>query len=73
MVLWGRGSAPPVLSRTAAVRRFDPAPVRAYVRIPQRPDTEKGWRNAAGADHFSVPSLTFLDESIGLVDWLIRG
>ena len=26
-----------------------------------------------GADHFSVPSLTFLDESIGLVDWLIRG
>lgn len=26
-----------------------------------------------GADHFSVPSLTYLDESIGLVDWLIRG
>ena len=62
-----------MLSRTAAVRRFDPAHVRAYVRIPQRPDTEKSWRNAAGADHFSVPSLTFLDESIGLVDWLIRG
>ena len=62
-----------MLSRTAAVRRFDPAHVRSYVRIPQRPDTEKGWRNAAGADHFSVPGLTFLDESIGLVDWLIRG
>ncbi len=26
-----------------------------------------------GADHFTVPSLTFLDESIGLVDWLICG
>ena len=26
-----------------------------------------------GADHFSVPSLTFLDSSIDLIGWLIGG
>ena len=26
-----------------------------------------------GADHFSVPSLTFLDTNIDLIGWLIGG
>ncbi len=26
-----------------------------------------------GADHFSVPGLTYLDQNIGLIDWLIGG
>ncbi len=52
---------------------IDPAMSQRMVDALKKVGTDAEIRTFEGADHESVPSLTYLDETIGLVYWLISG